>query len=492
MFEPGVVVISENGTGIADYPVMPGRSGGSFAELEFFKEVVATGKPAVGKPRLGRFSSKPVIGFAVPVMGPKGKLIAALAGYTMLSDPALLGTFESLSYKDFQDRLLLVSPKYRIFITGSDPSRIMTPTPETGINPLLDRFMTGFEGSGITVNARGIRILLTAKKIPTPAWVIRVGMPTAIAFEPIHKMKIRVYSIALGLSLLSSFLVWLVIKQSILPLHAASKLIEDITAERLPLQNIPVTKHDEVGQVLASFNVHLDYRKKAEEQLRISSENLHKLAAHLQSIREEERMNIARDLHDELGQALTAMKMDLSWIQNKYKDHKLIFDRTDSMLVKLDATILSIKRICTELRPSILDDFGLMAAMEWQAKEFQERSGIVCTVIVDPLDIELDKERSIVLYRIFQEALTNVLKHAQATNVTVRLIQDDDNVMLEIMDNGKGITDEQLSKPKSFGLIGMHERVHPWGGKVEIVGTEGGGTIVRTTMPLLAQRLSVD
>ncbi len=220
-------------------------------------------------------------------------------------------------------------------------------------------------------------------------------------------------------------------------------------------------------------------------ELETAYDRLRNLAAHLQTIREDDRRSIARDIHDELGQTLTAMKIDLSWVHNRYADHKPLFDKVGAKLDRLDATILSVKRICTELRPSLLDDFGLVAAMEWLADEFQDRTGIECTVIEEPSGIYLDKERSIAFFRIFQEALTNVLKHAKATKVTARLIDDDDHqVTLEVMDNGEGITDGQLSKPQSFGLIGMRERVYPWRGKVEIASDKGRGSTVRVTVPL--------
>lgn len=223
-------------------------------------------------------------------------------------------------------------------------------------------------------------------------------------------------------------------------------------------------------------------------ELNESREQLRSLAAHLQSVREEERINIARDIHDELGQMLLGLKMNLSWLRDKYLDHKTIFEKVGSMLHILTVTIQSVRRICTELRPSLLDDMGLVAAMEWQANEFQKRTGIKCTVIEEPWDFELDKEKGIVFYRIFQEALTNVLKHARATEVTARLTLDNDNVTLEIIDNGKGITNKKLSKSQSFGLVGMRERAYPWGGSLEITGGKNKGTKIRVSMPLTKKR----
>lgn len=224
-------------------------------------------------------------------------------------------------------------------------------------------------------------------------------------------------------------------------------------------------------------------KRMADEQLKISNEQLRNLTIHLELIREEERTNLAREIHDELGQMLLALNMDLSWFRDKYGDHEPIFDKTVSMLHNLNTTIQSVKRICTELRPSLLDDFGLVAAIEWQLNEFQKRTGIECVFLTEPDEIQLDRERSTALFRIFQEALTNILKHADATKVTARLTQVNGSVFLEVHDNGKGIKKEQISKPKSFGLMEMRERAYPWGGKVDITGFDGKGTTVKISMP---------
>jgi PAS domain S-box-containing protein len=271
--------------------------------------------------------------------------------------------------------------------------------------------------------------------------------------------------------------------------------------ERRTISWNSLNSFDKDGKIvqIIGFGNDITERKKAEEELRLaheqlelrvhartielnrSNEQLRNLAAHLQSVREEERMKIAREIHDELGQTLSAQKMDLSWFRDQYGDHKSIFDKAGAMLDALNATIRSIRRICTELRPSILDDFGLVDAMQWQAEEFQKRTRIECVVDSTPENVELDKELSTALFRTFQEALTNVLKHARATKVTARLTKDSNNITLEVIDNGKGIRDEQFYKPQSFGLIGMRERVYPWGGKVEVTGHKNKGTIIKVT-----------
>jgi signal transduction histidine kinase len=226
-------------------------------------------------------------------------------------------------------------------------------------------------------------------------------------------------------------------------------------------------------------------RKKAEEQLRRSEEQLRNLADHLQSVREEERTTIAREVHDDLGQTLTALKMDISWLGKKLpKDQETLLEKTKAMRKLTDMTIKTVKRISTELRPGLLDDLGLVAAIEWQAEEFQNRTGIRCELAVDPEEIILDRDRSTAIFRIFQETLTNVARHAKATRVTASLKEKDDKLELRVRDNGSGITKEQISDSKSFGLMGIRERVHPWGGEMKISGRPGKGTTVVVSIPI--------
>ena len=223
-------------------------------------------------------------------------------------------------------------------------------------------------------------------------------------------------------------------------------------------------------------------REKAVEELRMSHEQLRHLAAHLQSVREEERAGVAREIHDELGQALTALKMDLSWVAENVRDEAVVMQLKDDIAI-VDITVQTVKRLCTELRPALLDHLGLGAAIEWQAQEFQKRSGIVSKVSITPDEIAVDISLAAALFRIFQEALTNILRHAEATKVDVELSEYDDHIMLVIIDNGVGITREQMSKANSFGLLGMRERVYGWQGEVHIEGSHKKGTVITVTMP---------
>jgi PAS domain S-box-containing protein len=221
--------------------------------------------------------------------------------------------------------------------------------------------------------------------------------------------------------------------------------------------------------------------KRTEEALQKSRDQLRALAARVQSVREEERTRVAREIHDELGQALTAIKIELSSLS-----HDLPADKkrqSESILKLVAETIQSVRRISTELRPPILDAVGLVAAVEWAAGEFAARTGTKCRLDLPQDDVVIDGERATALFRIFQETLTNVARHANASEVNVRLADEDGNLVLEVHDNGKGVSEEQLSVASSLGILGMRERALLLGGEFTIAGALGAGTTVRVRIP---------
>jgi len=226
-------------------------------------------------------------------------------------------------------------------------------------------------------------------------------------------------------------------------------------------------------------------RKRAEEKLIESRKSLRELASHLQVVRDEERGRIAREIHDEMGQALTVLKMDLHWLGQRLPDATgVLIAKTMAMSKLIETTIQSLKKICSELRPQLLDDFGLSAAIEWQAEEFGSRTGVQFEIISDPEDIILDHAYSTAIFRIFQETLTNIARHANATRAQVILKENPGVIEMVVCDNGKGIKEEQILNPKSFGLIGMRERAHFFGGDFRISGSRDKGTTVKVSIPI--------
>jgi len=226
-------------------------------------------------------------------------------------------------------------------------------------------------------------------------------------------------------------------------------------------------------------------RQHAEEELRKSRDQLRALAARLQSVREEERTYIAREIHDELGQACTAIKMDLALIGRKLtKQQTALRTKVDSSIQLVDGTIATLRRIASELRPRTLDDLGLPSALEAHAQEFEGRTGIHCSVILPPEPLTLDTDRSTAIFRIFQESLTNVARHAHATRVEARLRRDNDRIIFQVFDNGTGFDPDVAKARKSLGLIGMQERALLLNGDFKTEGAPGSGTTMTLTIPL--------
>jgi PAS domain S-box-containing protein len=224
-------------------------------------------------------------------------------------------------------------------------------------------------------------------------------------------------------------------------------------------------------------------RKRAENEIELSRKRLQSLASHLISIREDEKSHIARELHDELGQVLTALNMDLKWLGGKLrKNRTTLSSKTDRMAELVMQTIRTVKRIQGELRPTLLDNLGLIAALEWQTKEFQERTNLDVS-FSHPDEIEADEDRAIALFRIFQEAQTNVVKHARATRVEIDLSETEDQLLLTVTDNGRGLRPEDYAKPNSFGLLGIKERVISLQGQFSIGSETGIGTRLDIKIP---------
>ncbi len=222
-----------------------------------------------------------------------------------------------------------------------------------------------------------------------------------------------------------------------------------------------------------------------QEELQASYKAVRKLTAHLQNVREEERSDIAREIHDELGQQLTVLKMDVSWINKRLTDaDDAMKEKLRELLTMLDNTVRTVRRISSELRPSLLDDLGLIAAMEWQLNEFEKRSGIQTRLFAPEKEVNLSGPVKTALFRIFQESLTNVARHAEAKNISINLEQKNDSFVLSIADDGKGFDRQKVAEKRTLGILGMNERTAMIGGQYEIVSEPGKGTRVSVSVPL--------
>jgi PAS domain S-box-containing protein len=244
--------------------------------------------------------------------------------------------------------------------------------------------------------------------------------------------------------------------------------------------------YDREGRIIGHFGIQRDVtdRRQAENEVLRSRQELRDLTARLQMVREEERTSLAREVHDELGQALTGLKIDLAWLKPRVADRRALAERVQSIIVRIDGAMDTVRRIATDLRPSVLDDLGLVAAVEWQTQDFGRSTGITAQLEVQSTYPELDQACATTAFRILQETLTNVARHAKATRVTIALRVSAEALTLEVRDNGRGISKAEMASPRSLGLLGSRERAIACGGELVIDGVRGKGTTVSLRIPL--------
>lgn len=229
----------------------------------------------------------------------------------------------------------------------------------------------------------------------------------------------------------------------------------------------------------------LTERKKAEQELKQSYEAIRDLVTHLQDIREDERLKMAQEIHDELGQQLTIMKMDVSWLDQKLgATNPQLKEKTEALKQTIDGTVKTVRRIASELRPSVLDDMGLAVAIEWHTREIEKRTGLKIN-IEDVHDVpELSENKKISLFRVVQESLTNVVRYASATNVDISLFKKDNEIELHVVDNGKGFDPASIAVKKTLGILGMRERIASLGGCFDLKSSPGQGTRIDVSVPV--------
>ena len=273
---------------------------------------------------------------------------------------------------------------------------------------------------------------------------------------------------------------------------AARREIAVSIAGKTSWHDLHVEPHrDASGEVIGVTCISIDIteRKRVEQQVRDSRERLRRLTKRLHAVREEERGLMAREIHDQVGQALTSLKIDLSWLVNKLpKNQKAARGRASSMISVVETTLDSVHDLSSRLRPAILDDLGLEAAIEWQAQEFTSRTGCNSKLDLRAGELGLSHDRDTTVFRILQEALTNVACHAEASRVEISLQTPPGQLVLEVRDDGKGIPREKLASSQSLGLINMHERAATLGGEVGFLCPAEGGTVLSLRLPIAAER----
>ncbi len=250
------------------------------------------------------------------------------------------------------------------------------------------------------------------------------------------------------------------------------------------VQTISRLGHDERNMLLRGTIMDISERKHTVEALKRSQELLRELTAYQDRVKEDERKRIAREIHDELGQTLLALRIDVSMLDARTAhSHPRLNEKVRGALNHIDATVKTIRTIINNLRPAVLD-LGLTAAIEWQVAEFRRRTGIECDLLIGDKEFVVDDARATSLFRILQESLTNVIRHANATHVTIELYQEDNRLVMTVTDNGVGIYPDRRKASQSFGLVGVEERIHALNGEFHIDSTPGRGTTLTIYLPL--------
>ncbi|PLX22360.1 MAG: hypothetical protein C0600_16650 [Ignavibacteria bacterium] len=346
---------------------------------------------------------------------------------------------------------------------------------------------------------RGVPVLssFTPLHLQDLSWVLLSEIDEVEALRSVYELREQLILSGLMILLFAIALGFIISQGITRPITALTRTAEMFGRGELD-ERAEVGNRDEIGLLASTLNTmaektkfhtarledEIGERRNAEQRLQRSEDQFRNLSRHLQSVREEERKSVAREIHDELGQRLTSLKLHLSLLREDLPALETGGEqRFQYLLEDIDTTIQSVKRIISQLRPGLLDDLGLTAAIEWQAEEFQKRTGIACRLTIDPPDILVDQDRSTAIFRIFQETLTNITRHAQADRVDVTFRAFDSALELLVQDNGRGITESDIERSDSFGVMGMRERAHYFGGSVTMTGSRERGTTVIVHIP---------
>jgi signal transduction histidine kinase len=464
------------------------------ADQPWFRRTVASGDFTVGGYHLGRITEKPVLVLAYP--------------YRVAEAAPAAVVFAALDLKWLNRYIFEIESQLPagFTITQMDENAVVLarqPDAEQWVgrsmikNSYFREILSKKRGVIEAIGDHGTHFIYAFAQLQSslrnqPVYMI-LGIPRQLAFADSNRV-LRRNLILLGIvALVAMLAAWfggdLFIMRQVKAMAQASR---QIAAGEMSARTGLNYGNGELGQLAKTFDemaTALEQRQMEQErtemELKRSQELFRSLSAHLQEVREDERTRIARRIHDDLGQALTALKIDLSWLNKKLTgDQDPVREKLQSMITLINETVETVHNVSEDLRPGILDDFGLSAAIEWQAEEFQKRTGMECKTSLAADEVDLSKEKSTNLFRILQESLTNVIRHADATKVKISLHEKDGELLLEVVDNGRGISKAAIANPKSFGLIGMKERVHSLGGEVNIVGTPDEGTRLLVRMPV--------
>lgn len=491
-----------DGTPVCQSPQSPSQNATNKNNQEWFQRAVETNSFAVGPYTLEADGTGGSLTFGYPVSGPDGQvryMIEAAVNVDTLNASATrlaLPQGAVLRIVDRSGTILLRIPDTEHWVGKKDA--------KFGLLAVAENQNEGITQAVGLDNILRVYGFTTLPSDPQKQVIVAVGVPVEQAYQDINANLLQ-NLIAIGvLALIGIILAWTITERSILyPAHTLAAASHRLTTGDLSARADLGRGSGELFELGQTFDQMADSLQKQENQLlalnqeleehvlqrtaelKQSRDFLQQFSNHLQNVLEEERKKISREIHDELGQALTGLKMDLRQISKQLTpDQELIQQRIAASLQLIDQTILTMRRISSDLRPGILDDLGLVAAVDWLVSNFQARSDIQVELEVDPPDLEVPRELHTGLFRIIQEALTNVMRHAQATQVWIEIKSMSDQLNVKISDNGRGFDSNILEQTRSLGLIGMRERALLIDGEVKIHTAPGQGTQIEICIPM--------
>lgn len=332
--------------------------------------------------------------------------------------------------------------------------------------------------------SNGSKVLGVEKAIKSTPWLLVMEFPRQIVLEPASRFLKWVIFIGGVLLAIGIFIAWFMIRNITRPLNKLTDAVSIIASGR-ESPKVAIERTDEIGKLARAFNAMNEQVRNAKQDLEKKLLELRDLSAHLQNIREEERIHIAREMHDELGQLLTGFKMDVSWLNKRIGSNAepSVQEKLQEMMSIVDEAALFVRKLAAELRPSILDDLGLIPALEWHSKEFTKRFNIDVDLKYQVPELQTSGLIATGLFRMYQESLTNVARHSGAKKVASQLEVKNGQIRLSIKDDGKGFDMSATGARKTLGLLGMKERAVMIGGKIDIDSQPGRGTHVTITVP---------
>jgi signal transduction histidine kinase len=466
----------------------------SYADASWFTKALRSRRFTLGGDRVATISGRPAIFAARPLADAAGRVSGVVFAALSL-DEVSRPVFKILGGLPKGSTLVQIDPGHGQLVYDADSRRwtdadLLTPA-------LVDRIARQDSGvlhdDGVGDDGRIYAFASLSSSLKGRSVFVVLVIPKARAFAVSNHILVRNLLLLAIVAAVAVAVVWIATDLFFLrPLGAMASAGQRLADGALDTRIGDISGADELrrlargfDEMAAALETRMSREQEARRQLEASRKQLRDLTGYLQDIREQERTRIARELHDDFGQSLTILKLDLSWLKKRLPaEASQIPEKLEEMGQVIDSSLETMHSVTAELRPVILDDFGLSAAMEWQTSEFKERTGLDCRFDISRSLPAISKQMSTAVFRIFQEILTNVVRHAEARRVEIRLRAENRNLVLEVEDDGRGIADAQVQDAHSFGLIGIRERLHPFGGSVRFTGHPGRGTRVTVVIPI--------